>query len=86
MGQFAMLREVLVAQERLDGSRAIAQTKFFGTRGFQAALQISSCGEIENAITASEVVSLGQGPVGNSMRKCRSTEFRSVRLGQGEEK
>ena len=69
MGQFAMLREVLVAQERLDGSRAIAQTKFFGTRGFQAALQISSCGEIENAITASKVVNLG---LGSSMRECRN--------------
>jgi hypothetical protein len=82
-----MRQEVLISPERLDGSRAIAQNEaLFGPRGLQATLQISRCGEIENAITASEVVSLGQGPVGNSMRKCRSTEFRSVRLGQGEEK
>ena len=82
-----MLQEVLVSPERLDGSRAIAQNEaLFGPRGLQATLQISRCGEIENAITASEVVSLGQGPVGNSIRECRSTEYRSVRLGQGEEK
>jgi hypothetical protein len=82
-----MLQEVLVSPERLDGSRAIAQNEaLFGPRGLQATLQISRCGEIENAIAASEVVSLGQGPVGNSIRECRSTEYRSVRLGQGEEK
>ena len=81
-----MPQEVVASPERLDGSKAIAQTKFFGTRGLQATLHISRCGEIENAITTSTVVGRGQGPVGNSMRECRSTDFRSVRFGQGEKK
>jgi hypothetical protein len=81
-----MPEEVLVSPESRDGSKAIAQTRFFGTRGLKTALQISRCGQIENAITASKVVGRGQKPVGISIRECRSTDFRSVRLGQGEKR
>jgi hypothetical protein len=70
-----MPQEVVASLERLDGSKAIAQTKFFGTRGLQATLQISRCGQIENAITASKVVGRGQGPVGNSMRDVEAPSF-----------
>jgi hypothetical protein len=59
-----MLQEVLVSPERLEGSRAIAQAKFFGARGLQVTLQISRCGEIENAITASKVVTSAKGRSG----------------------